>query len=62
MTGKQEICCPKFEVSKWDNKTFDWNKKPFIKASVLVRFRFQTEPSYDINKTSLKNHISMNKY
>ena len=34
MAEKQDICCPKFEVSKWDNKTFNWNEKPFIKESV----------------------------
>jgi len=38
MTGKQGICCPKFEVSKWDNNTFNWNEKPFIKASVPTFF------------------------
>jgi hypothetical protein len=38
MTEKQDICCPAFEVSKWDNKIFDWNGKPFIKASVPTFF------------------------
>ena len=38
MNENQDICCPKFEVSKWNNKTFDWNEKPFIKASVPTFF------------------------
>lgn len=38
MTEKQDICCQKFEISKWDNKTFDWNEKLFIKASVPTFF------------------------
>lgn len=38
MTEKNELCCPKFEVIKWDNKTFEWNEKPFIKASIPTFF------------------------
>ncbi|WP_421799259.1 hydrolase [Haliscomenobacter sp.] len=34
MTTQSEICCPKFEVTKWDNKTFKWDHKTFIKATV----------------------------
>lgn len=38
MTEKEDICCPEFEVSKWDNKAFDWNKKLFIKATIPTFF------------------------
>ncbi|MBQ4819689.1 hydrolase [Aquimarina sp. MMG016] len=31
-------CCPEFSIEKWDEKTFDWNKKPFIKSSVPAIF------------------------
>jgi len=33
-----EECCPKFNPKKWDNKTFNWDDKHFIKASVPTLF------------------------
>ena len=27
-------CCPVFEPDRWDDKMLDWNKKPFIMATV----------------------------
>lgn len=30
----EEICCPPFNSSKWDNKEFTWNNKRFIKGKV----------------------------
>ncbi|MCF8379711.1 MAG: hypothetical protein K9H49_09055 [Bacteroidales bacterium] len=44
MTEKQDICCPKFEVNKWDNKTFNWNEKLFIKESVPTLFHIPFPP------------------
>ncbi|NAS12272.1 hydrolase [Poritiphilus flavus] len=32
-TQKDE-CCPTFHPEKWDEKTFDWENKPFIEESV----------------------------
>ncbi len=31
---KSEECCPTFNPEKWDEKTFDWDNKPFIEESV----------------------------
>jgi hypothetical protein len=31
-------CCPKFDPSPWDNKTFEWNNKKFIKDKVFTLF------------------------
>lgn len=33
-----DVCCPEFEPSKWDGKTFDWDQKHFIKARVKTFF------------------------
>lgn len=30
----KETCCPSFHPEKWEDKTFVWNKKKFIKTSV----------------------------
>jgi len=31
-------CCPVFKPEKWDDKSLDWDQKPFIKASVPTFF------------------------
>ncbi len=35
--GNQE-CCPKFEPERWDDKTFNWENKHFIKESIPTIF------------------------
>lgn len=35
-TEKDAICCPPFDPSLWDNKVFNWDKKPFIKDKVFT--------------------------
>ena len=37
-TNSEEICCPKFEPSLWDDKTFEWKNKFFIKDKVCTIF------------------------
>ena len=32
----QDICCPPFEPSNWDDKFFDWHSKKFIKDKVFT--------------------------
>lgn len=34
----KDECCPTFHHEKWDGKTFNWNNKKFIKASVPTLF------------------------
>jgi len=31
-------CCPKFDPEPWDDKTFEWDDKRFIKDSVFTLF------------------------
>jgi len=31
-------CCPKFDPTPWDGKTFEWQNKPFIKDKVFTLF------------------------
>lgn len=37
-------CCPKFHSDKWDEKTFIWDHKKFIKASVPTLFHIPLPP------------------
>lgn len=32
--SKDEVCCPPFDVSKWDGKTIEWEEKLFVKDHV----------------------------
>jgi hypothetical protein len=40
MTKKDETpeCCPQFDPTSWDNQTFGWDKKKFIKDKVRTLF------------------------
>lgn len=38
MKNQNQECCPKFEATKWDKKTFSWDNKPFIKESIPTFF------------------------
>ena len=37
-------CCPKFNQDKWDEKTFKWKHKQFIKESVPTFFHIPLPP------------------
>jgi hypothetical protein len=39
-----EECCPKFNQDKWDEKTFKWKHKQFIKESVPTFFHIPLPP------------------
>jgi hypothetical protein len=32
------VCCPKFDPAPWDDKTFEWGNKKFIKDKVCTLF------------------------
>lgn len=34
----QDICCPKFDPAPWDEKTFEWRDKKFVKDRVRAVF------------------------
>ena len=36
--NEEKICCPKFNPEKWDQKTFSWDQKLFIKETVPALF------------------------
>ena len=38
MKPKTQECCPKFEPERWDDKTFNWENKRFIKESIPTIF------------------------
>lgn len=35
---EQDVCCPKFDPAPWDEKTFDWQDKKFVKDKVRTIF------------------------
>ena len=35
---EEKVCCPQFNPSLWDEKTFDWENKKFIKEKVFTLF------------------------
>ena len=37
-------CCPDFRPEKWDGKTFNWDKKPFIRATIPTFFHIPFPP------------------
>ncbi len=55
MTEEQDICCPEFEVKKWDDKTFYWDEKLFIKASVPTLFHIPLSSMISKNMSKLHN-------
>ena len=37
-TTNDPICCPKFDPNPWDDVTFEWSNKLFVKGSVSTFF------------------------
>lgn len=42
---EEKICCPKFNPEKWDQKTFNWDNKKFIKESLSTFFHIPFPPT-----------------
>jgi len=38
MSNQNQECCPKFDPAPWDDKTFEWDNKRFIKDKVFTLF------------------------
>jgi hypothetical protein len=36
--SEEKICCPKFDPAPWNEKTFEWDNKKFIKDKVFTLF------------------------
>jgi hypothetical protein len=44
MNSENKECCPKFIPEKWDQKTFNWVEKPFIKEAIPTFFHIPFPP------------------
>ncbi|MBT8292344.1 MAG: hypothetical protein KJN70_03650 [Eudoraea sp.] len=44
MQVEKQECCPKFHPEKWNEKTFHWDRKKFIKGSVPTFFHIPLPP------------------
>lgn len=44
MTSSTTECCPKFNSELWDQKTFNWENKPFIKETIPTLFHIPFPP------------------
>lgn len=40
MTHPKPVCCPPFDPVPWDDKTFIWKNKNFVKARIFCLFYF----------------------
>ncbi len=38
------VCCPIFNAEKWDNKTYFWNEKKFLMATIPTLFHIPLPP------------------
>ncbi|MCA9355148.1 hypothetical protein KC865_01170 [Candidatus Kaiserbacteria bacterium] len=45
MDNNNTTCCPEFHPSKWEEKTFQWDKKLFVKESVPTFFHIPFPPT-----------------
>ena len=60
-------CCPTFHPEKWDEKTFNWDHKQFIKTSVPTLFHVPFPPMIGKKVTKMMksaegaNRLSTNK-
>lgn len=48
-------CCPKFNPKKWDEKTFVWKNKQFIKESIPTLFHIPFPPMIGKRITKMMN-------
>lgn len=44
MDNKNNECCPEFNPEKWDEKTFNWDNKQFIKETIPTLFHMPFPP------------------
>jgi len=47
----EEICCPKFEPSNWDEKTIEWKNRPFVKKNLFTLFYMPLGMNSTVTKT-----------
>ncbi len=61
MTQNTKGCCPKFNPQKWDEKTHQWNKKPFIKESIPAFFHIPFLPMIGKKITKMMELVESSK-
>ncbi|MFA5083791.1 MAG: hydrolase [Candidatus Paceibacterota bacterium] len=44
MNNGNKECCPKFNPERWDQKTHNWDNKPFIKETIPTLFHIPFPP------------------
>jgi hypothetical protein len=59
MKTQDQNCCPEFDVTKWDRKTFVWENKLFIMETIPALFHIPF-PSM-IGKKTMKMHVMAEK-
>ncbi len=42
--SKTDECCPEFDPSRWDEKEFQWDNKPFVKETIPTLFHIPFPP------------------
>ena len=51
----EKECCPKFNPSKWNEKTFVWKNKPFIREWIPTLFHIPFPPMIGKKITKMMN-------
>ena len=54
---KTDVCCPTFHPEKWENKTFNWKNKHFIKASVPTLFHIPFQKMLEKKITKMMKQV-----
>ena len=58
---KTKECCPRFHQEKWDGKTFNWEKKQFVKISVPTVFHVPFQKMLNKKITALMQKAEVSK-
>ena len=61
MNKENEECCPKFNPQKWDQQTYNWNNKPFIKETIPTLFHIPFPPMIGKKVTKMWKMIEYSK-
>ena len=55
MNTEDQECCPEFNPQKWDQKTFNWEEKQFIKETIPTLFHMPFPPMIGKKITRMMN-------
>ena len=57
MNNQTDECCPKFVPENWDEKTFNWDNKLFIKDAVPTLFHIPLPSMIGKKVTKMYNQV-----